>query len=97
MQEEAKKIKESLRDVIDFEVGIDVVSMGFIRDVDVQDDQVEITMIFTSPMCPMASMMAQQVEQQAETVTEKDVVVKMGDERWTPDMMEGEAREALGV
>jgi metal-sulfur cluster biosynthetic enzyme len=97
MQIEATKIKKALRDVIDFELGLDVVSMGLIRDIEETDDAIKITMILTSPMCPMASMMMQQVKQRASEVTEKDVEVTMGKERWKPDMMEEDAREALGI
>ncbi|MFP4344769.1 MAG: metal-sulfur cluster assembly factor [Anaerolineales bacterium] len=97
MQSEAEKIRTALRDVIDFEIGLDVVSMGMIRDVDVADDKVKITMILTSPMCPMASFMTQQVHERAEEVTEKPVEVVLGQEMWKPEMMEEEAREALGI
>ncbi len=97
MQSEAEKIRTALRDVIDFEIGLDVVSMGMIRDVDVEDDKVKITMILTSPMCPMASFMTQQVHERAEEVTEKPVEVVLGQEMWKPEMMEEEARESLGI
>jgi metal-sulfur cluster biosynthetic enzyme len=97
MQSEAEKIRTALRDVIDFEIGLDVVSMGMIREVDVEDDRVEITMILTSPMCPMASLMTQQVHERAAEVTEKPVEVVLGQEMWKPEMMEEEARESLGI
>ncbi len=97
MQDEAQKIRQALRDVIDFEVGLDVVAMGMIRDVEVSDEDVRITMIFTSPMCPMASIMRQQVEKRTSEVTDKAVEVVLGQEMWKPDMMEPEAKEALGI
>ncbi len=97
MQDEAQKIRQALRDVIDFEVGLDVVAMGMIRDIEVDDDDVKITMILTSPMCPMASFMVQQVNTRASEVTDKAVEVVLGQEMWKPDMMEPEAKEALGI
>lgn len=97
MQGEASKIRAGLRDVIDFEIGLDVVSMGMIRDIDVSDESISITMILTSPMCPMASMMMGQVRDRAAELTEKPVEVVMGRELWKPEMMEEEAREALGI
>ena len=54
-------------------------------------------MILTSPMCPMASFMMNQVHERASEITEKSVEVVMGKEMWRPDMMEKEAREALGI
>lgn len=97
MQSETEKIRSALREVIDFEIGLDVVALGLIRNIEVTDDKVVITMILTSPMCPMASFMVQQVHEQASQVAEKPVEVLLGREMWKPDMMEQEAREALGI
>ncbi len=97
MQSEAKKIREALRDVIDFELGLDVVALGLIRDVEVDEETAKITMILTSPMCPMASFMMQQVHDRAGEVIDKEVEVVYGKEMWKPDMMEEDAREALGI
>jgi len=97
MQGEAERIREGLRDVIDFEIGLDVVSLGLIRDIEVTDDRVVITMILTSPMCPMAAFIMNQVRDKAIELTDKPVEVLMGQEHWSPEMMEQEARDALGI
>ncbi|MDY0019706.1 MAG: metal-sulfur cluster assembly factor [Anaerolineae bacterium] len=97
MQDEITKIQTALRDVIDFEIGLDVISMGLIRDIALEGETIKITMILTSPMCPMASFMVQQVHERASEVTDKPVEVVLGDELWTPEMMESEARDALGI
>ena len=97
MQGDANEIRKGLRDVIDFESGLDVVAMGMIREIDVTDDGVAITMILTSPMCPMASFMMNQVKERAAEITDKPVNVVMGKELWKPDLMEQEARDALGI
>lgn len=97
MQSDVKKIKEALRDVIDFELGLDVVALGFIRKIEVGDDEVKIEMILTSPMCPMASMLTRQVQERASEVVDKPVEVNLGREMWNPEMMESDAREALGI
>lgn len=97
MQSETERIQSALRDVIDFEIGLDVVALGLIRSIEVTDDTVTIKMILTSPMCPMASFMMQQVHEQASQVTDKTVNVVLGREMWTPELMEQEARDALGI
>ncbi len=97
MQGEVQAIRDGLRDVIDFEIGLDVVALGLIRDIAEADDNVKITMILTSPMCPMASFMMNQVHERASELTTKSVEVVLGKEMWRPDMMEQEARETLGI
>ncbi len=97
MQSEADVIRQGLRDVIDFEIGLDVVSLGMIREVGVSDDKIKITMILTSPMCPMASFMMNQVHERAAELSDKPVEVVMGAEMWRPDMMEPDARDTLGI
>ena len=97
MQGEVQAIRDGLRDVIDFEIGLDVVALGLIRDIVVNDDDVKITMILTSPMCPMASFMMNQVHERAAEITTKSVEVMLGHEMWRPDMMEQEARDILGI
>lgn len=97
MQGEEQAIRDGLRDVIDFEIGLDVVALGLIRDIVVNDDDVKITMILTSPMCPMASFMMNQVHERAAEIATKSVEVVLGNEMWRPDMMEQEARDILGI
>jgi len=97
MQSELESIKEGLRDVIDFEIGLDVVSLGLVREIVVEENGVKITMILTSPMCPMASFMMNQVRERAAELTERPVEVVLGQELWRPDMMEDDARAALGI
>ena len=97
MQGDVDRIRDGLRDVIDFEIGLDVISLGLVRSIEVTDDSVKITMILTSPMCPMASFMMNQVHERATEITDKPVEVILGREMWRPDMMEPEAREMLGI
>lgn len=97
MQGDMQTIRDGLRDVIDFEIGLDVVALGMIREIDVAEDNVQITMILTSPMCPMASFMMNQVRERASELVDQPVEVVMGKEMWRPDMMEQEARDALGI
>ena len=97
MQGDTQTIRDGLRDVIDFEIGLDVVALGMIREIDIKEENVQITMILTSPMCPMASFMMNQVRERASEMVDKQVEVVMGKEMWRPDMMEQEARDALGI
>ena len=97
MNSEAQNIREGLKSVIDFELGLDVVSLGLIRDITVDDAGVHITMILTSPMCPMASYLLQQVRERAVELTKRPVEVVLGHEPWRPEMMDEDARAMMGL
>ena len=81
-------IKEALRGVIDPEIGLNVVELGLIRDIKVEDDDAEITMILTTPFCPYGPAMIEQVRQAAAQAGGCSVKVEIGTELWDPSMME---------
>jgi metal-sulfur cluster biosynthetic enzyme len=47
-------LKEALRTVMDPEIGLNVIELGLVRDVVIQEDQAILTMIMTTPFCPYA-------------------------------------------
>ncbi len=56
------EIEEALRDVVDPELGVNVVDLGLIYDLNVGDDQVlTIDMTLTSAACPLTDMIEEQV------------------------------------
>jgi metal-sulfur cluster biosynthetic enzyme len=77
-------ILDALRAVVDPEIGMNVVELALIRQIILGSDQTEIKMILTTPFCPYAGAMIQQVKEQVETVVENDVKVTLLAERWDP-------------
>jgi metal-sulfur cluster biosynthetic enzyme len=77
-------ILDALRAVVDPEIGMNVVELALIRQILLGPDSTEIKMILTTPFCPYAGSMIQQVKEQAETVVEHDVKVTLLAERWDP-------------
>ena len=83
-----EQIREALRPVVDPEMGISVVDLGMIREVEVEGDAVEIKMVLTTPFCPLAGMITEQVREAAagvEGVEEAEVTLL--DEPWDPSWM----------
>lgn len=82
-------ILEALRPVVDPEIGMSVVDLGMIREIMLdKEGKVEIKMVLTTPFCPLASMLAQQVEQAAAAVPGvKEAKVSLLDEPWNPEWM----------
>lgn len=92
-----EKIKSALRQVFDPELGMNVVELGLIRKLELYPDRVEITMIMTTPFCPLAPHLLEQVRVQAEKAASRPVRVMLGTEMWNPGMMEGGAGSDWGL
>jgi metal-sulfur cluster biosynthetic enzyme len=77
-------ILDALRAVVDPEIGMNVVELALIKQIILGKDETEIKMILTTPFCPYAGSMIQQVKEQAESVVEHEVKVTLLAERWDP-------------
>jgi metal-sulfur cluster biosynthetic enzyme len=84
-------VRESLRQVVDPEIGLDVVALGLIELVNFMPDEkiVDLDMLLTTPFCPYAPWMVQQVKEKTEQVApgwtaDVEVLAK----QWDPSMME---------
>jgi metal-sulfur cluster biosynthetic enzyme len=81
---------ESLRSVVDPEIGLNIVELGLIRNVEVneQEETADITMILTTPFCPYGPAIIDQVRAVGNTIMNGGVSVQIGTEMWDPSMME---------
>ena len=77
-------ILDALRSVVDPEIGMNVVELALIKQIILGDSQTEIKMILTTPFCPYAGSMIQQVKESTEEVVGHDVKVTLLAERWDP-------------
>jgi metal-sulfur cluster biosynthetic enzyme len=77
-------IMDALRAVVDPEIGMNVVELALIRQIILSQEQTEVKMILTTPFCPYAGSMIQQIKEQVESVVENDVKVTLLAERWDP-------------
>jgi metal-sulfur cluster biosynthetic enzyme len=77
-------ILDALRNVVDPEIGMNVVELALIKQVLLGDNETEIKMILTTPFCPYAGSMIQQVQEQVESVVDHPVKVTLLAERWDP-------------
>ena len=92
-------ILAALREVIDPELGVNIVDLGLVYGVDVADgDAVRVTMTMTSPACPMRDYLEGLVESSVlERVPDvRSVRVDIVEEPpWSPDLMSEAARRQL--
>ena len=77
-------ILDALRAVVDPEIGMNVVELALIKQIIQSPQQTEVKMILTTPFCPYAGAMIQQVKEQVESVVDNDVKVTLLAERWDP-------------
>jgi metal-sulfur cluster biosynthetic enzyme len=84
----AEDAKEALRDVIDPEIGLNIVELGLIRDVNIKDDDVHIVMILTTPFCPYGPALLEMARKKVEETLNKTTTIEVGMQMWDPSMME---------
>jgi metal-sulfur cluster biosynthetic enzyme len=89
-------VTEKLRSVKDPELGLDIVTLGLVREVTIDDDGVEILMTLTSPFCPFADDLIQSIEKEVGKLPDTgDVRVEITfDPPWEPPQ---EVKDALGL
>jgi metal-sulfur cluster biosynthetic enzyme len=77
-------VLDALRSVVDPEIGMNVVELALIKQVILGEETSEIKMILTTPFCPYAGSMIQQVKEAAEEAEGHEVKVTLLAERWDP-------------
>lgn len=92
-------ILETLKSVIDPEIGINIVDLGLIYNISISDETIEIDMTLTTPGCPMHGSIQDWVKRTLELSfpDKKTVVNLVWDPIWTPEKMSEEAKKQLGI
>jgi len=99
-RELGEKIVEVLKSIYDPEIPVDIYELGLIYDVFVNDEnEVKILMTLTTPNCPVAESLPQEVEDKVKSMDiVKDCEVEITfDPPWTHELMSEEAKLELGM
>ena len=91
-------VRQELRGVMDPELGINIVELGLVYDIEVEDAHAKVTMTLTSPGCPAGGqilMGAQTAAEAAEGVEKADVNL-VWKPFWTPDRIDPAVRAMMG-
>ena len=94
------RVIEALRTVYDPEIPVNIFELGLIYRIDVDDrNEVHIDMTLTSPMCPVAETLPDEVKTKVEAVdgVAGAAVNVVWDPPWNPSMMTEEAQLELGI
>jgi metal-sulfur cluster biosynthetic enzyme len=93
----AGALRESLKEVVDPEIGLNIIELGLVRDVVLEEDKAMLTMILTTPFCPYGPAMLDITRQKAEKALKRPTTIEMGIEMWDFSMMEDGAGAAWGL
>ncbi|CAI8166553.1 MAG: Putative 1,2-phenylacetyl-CoA epoxidase, subunit D [Bacteroidota bacterium] len=94
-----EKIVKVLKTIYDPEIPVDIYELGLIYDVFVnEDNDVKILMTLTTPNCPVAESLPQEVKEKVRSLDEvNEVELELTfDPPWTRDLMSEEAKLELG-
>ena len=97
------EVIEKLKQVMDPELGINIVDMGLIYKVEPKEkkggkDQFYIEMTFTTPACPLMNYMMRDVEKKLNEIKDADFDIKIVFEpKWTVERLSPAAKKKLGI
>ncbi len=94
-----EKILETLKNVLDPEIGVNIVDLGLVYTVEVRPEEVFIQITMTSPACPLHAVITRDIEsvlRKAFPELGKMTIELVWDPPWTPDRMSPIAKRQLG-
>jgi len=92
-------VRAALKEVVDPELGINIVDLGLVYGVKISEQDVNVTMTATTAACPMHNLLSRLAEMAVARVAGDGITVTVDvvfDPPWTPDMMSEDARRILG-
>lgn len=97
----ADKVKSNLRRVIDPEIGINIVDLGLVYDIDVnEENDVQVIMTLTAPNCPFGEMIMMETEFAVRSLKEANLIkiTLTFDPPWNPEIhVSDEAKYQMGI
>jgi metal-sulfur cluster biosynthetic enzyme len=94
-----EEVRDALRQVEDPELGMDIVDLGLLYDVEVENGTVKVVYTLTSMGCPVGPMIQEQIQEVVTAlpdVNEVDAELTW-DPPWTPEKMSEDAKFILGI
>jgi metal-sulfur cluster biosynthetic enzyme len=94
-----KDVRNALKNVKDPELGLDLVVLGLVYDIEIQDADVKALISLTSPMCPVAGQIVEDARQAIEGMegVDRAEVELTFDPPWTPERISPLIRSSLGL
>lgn len=93
------RVLDALRQVVDPELGVNIVDLGLVYGTEIRDGVVHVKMTMTTPACPMEELLMEMVHSAilGEIRDARSVEVDLvWEPQWKPDMMSETAKSQLG-
>jgi metal-sulfur cluster biosynthetic enzyme len=81
-------LREGLKEVLDPELGLNIIQLGLVRNVIIDDEKVHLVMILTTPFCPYGPAMLERTRETAESVLHRPATIEFALDPWDFSMME---------
>ena len=94
-----EEIKKALTNVVDPDLGIDIVSLGLIYEIKIKEQNVTVIFTLTFPGCPYADFIIEEIEEALKNIKGiKKAEVKLTfDPPWTPERIDPDIRAAMNL
>jgi len=83
-----------LSGLVDREIGLSFIELGLIRNIQIEDDKVKVTMVLTTPFCPYGPEMISDTQAMIERIIGLPTTVELSSEFWSPAMMDEDLRDS---
>ncbi|CAN5308816.1 MAG: metal-sulfur cluster assembly factor [Nocardioides sp.] len=88
-------VEEAMRDVVDPELGINVVDLGLVYDIHIDGNEVTLDMTLTSAACPLTDVITDQTNTALEGMATEVAINWVWMPPWGPDKITPDGREML--
>jgi metal-sulfur cluster biosynthetic enzyme len=93
----AETLRNALSEVLDPEIGMNIIELGLVRQATLSDNHLHLTMILTTPFCPYGPAMLDSARTKAEETIGQPTTIELGSEMWDPSMMEDSTMAEWGL
>ena len=80
-------VRSALETVMDPEINLSVIDLGLIREIKIEPGKTLVRMMLTTPFCPYAPQLMEDVKQATRSVVDQECEVEIMPDPWSPDMM----------
>jgi metal-sulfur cluster biosynthetic enzyme len=81
-------LRDKLAEVVDPEIALNIIQLGLIRQVEIENSAAKIKMLLTTPFCPYGPAMIEITKQKAQEALNMPVTIELGYGPWDFSMME---------